>query len=642
MSRKQKKRLGRICCGALLFILAVVVSGLELVTDRNVQVILYLIAYFVTGGDVIKKAVRNIRNGQVFDENLLMVIASLGAFLISEMSEAVGVMLFYQIGEFFQDYAVNNSRKSIAALMDIRPDKANVKREGVISEVSPAEVRVNEIIVIRPGERIPLDCIVTGGSSRLDTVAMTGEAVPRSVREGDPLISGCVNLSGVLEARVTSEFSESAVSRILELTENASSRKAASENFITKFARYYTPAVVVTALLLAVIPSLITGQPRVYVYRALSFLVISCPCALVISVPLSFFGGIGGASSKGILIKGSNYLEALAKADTVVFDKTGTLTRGVFKVSDIRPSASFSENRSAKEAEDELLLLAAQAECFSSHPIASSILEEAKARGLYEDSFRDQSDSSGYEELAGFGISVRLSGKRVLCGSRRLMRENGIAADDLQEVKEGSHVFIALDDKFAGHIIISDELKADAGACITALKKMNMKTVMLTGDHKKTADIVAEKLSIDEVYSELLPQDKVELAERLISQERDGGKLVFMGDGINDAPVLARADIGVAMGGAGSDAAIEAADIVLMTDEPLKLITACNISRKTLRIVKENIIFAIGVKVITLILAALGAATMWAAVFADVGVAFIAIINALRASSVKEINMTAH
>ena len=636
MSKKMKRRRNSIVYGALLFILALCVQKLNLIRDGNVQIILFLLAYFVVGGDVIKKAVRNIRNGQVFDENFLMVIASLGAFLISEMSEAVGVMLFYQIGEFFQDYAVNSSRKSIAALMDIRPDRANVKRDGEITEVSPDEVSVGETIVIQPGERIPLDSIVTKGSSMLDTVAITGESVPRSAKEGDELLSGCINKNGVLEASVTKTFSESTVSRILELVENASSRKAETENFITKFARYYTPAIVISAALLALIPSLITREPSIWIYRALSFLVISCPCALVISIPLSFFGGIGGASSKGILIKGGNYLEALAQADTVVFDKTGTLTRGVFQVTNILPSSSFQE-QAGKRAPDELLRLTALSESFSTHPIAVSIIEAATERKLYAASDKAGLDSSNITEHSGRGITTVIKNKAISCGNRKLMDEQGITIDPEAETVSdggGTYIYIAIDGQYAGLIVISDELKPDAATCIAGLQKLGMKTVMLTGDHKKAADSVAKALAIDAVYSELLPTDKVELAEKLLENEKNGHKLVFVGDGINDAPVLARADIGIAMGGVGSDAAIEAADIVLMTDEPSKLITAYSISKKTLRIVKENIVFAIGVKLLTLLLAALGIATMWAAVFADVGVAVIAILNAMRAARV--------
>ncbi len=635
MSKKQKKRLGRIALGALLFIAAVLSKELGLVKDNNAQVIMFLIAYLVTGGDVIKKAVRNIRNGQVFDENFLMVIASLGAFLISEMSEAVGVMLFYQIGEFFQDYAVNSSRKSIASLMDIRPDTARVKRDGDIKEVSPEEVKTGEVIVLRPGDRIPLDAVVINGSSMLDTVAITGEAVPRSVKEGDELLSGCININGVLEARVTCEYSESTVARILELVENASSRKAVAENFITKFARYYTPAVVVCAVLLALIPSLITKEPSVWIYRALSFLVISCPCALVISVPLSFFGGLGGASSRGILIKGSNYLEALAQASTMVFDKTGTLTKGVFEVTELLPSENLKKHFGEAESESQLLKLAAKAEGYSTHPIALSVIKAAEERGLYSD--RDKPDLSNITEHPGLGISAIIDGHNVACGNRKLMDKLNIETGSEKfgpSDKAGALVYVSCDESFAGLIHISDEIKDDSQKCIQGLKELGIRTVMLTGDHGGAADSVSKALGIDETYSELLPTDKVELTEKLLNSLKSGEKLAFVGDGINDAPVLARADIGVAMGGVGSDAAIEAADVVLMTDEPSKLLTAISISKKTLRIVKENIVFAIGVKILILLLAALGIAGMWAAVFADVGVAVLAILNSLRSMKV--------
>ncbi len=630
MSKKMKKRRDRIVCGALMFVLAICAKESGFVEDNNAQIILFLIAYFITGYDVIRKAVRNIRNGQIFDENFLMVIASVGAFLISEMSEAVGVMLFYQIGEFFQDYAVNRSRGSIAALMDIRPECANLKKDGEIREVSPDEVHIGDIFVIKPGERIPLDGIVVKGESMLDTMAITGEPVPRTVREGEELLSGCINKDGVLEARAVKEYSDSTVSRILELVENASSRKAETENFITKFARYYTPAVVSLAALIALIPSLITGNPSVWVYRALSFLVISCPCALVISVPLSFFGGIGAASQKGILVKGSNYLEALANMDTVVFDKTGTLTKGVFKVTQVLPSEGFSQ-RFGDGTYKELLRVASLAESFSTHPIAMSIMQEATAMDACDESLKASVEPSDIKEISGNGVRAVIDGSVVLCGNKRLIGSEGIALpEDLKEAT-GTHIYVAVDGMFAGRIIISDELKEDSRDCIEGLKRLSVRTVMLTGDHKITADIIASELGIDEAYSELLPADKVEIAERLLSEEKNGGKLLFMGDGINDAPVLARADIGAAMGGLGSDAAIEAADIVFMTDEPSKLLLAYRISKKTLRIVKENIIFAIGVKLIILLLAAFGLASMWAAVFADVGVAVIALINAMRA-----------
>ncbi|MCR5789419.1 MAG: heavy metal translocating P-type ATPase [Lachnospiraceae bacterium] len=645
-----KRRLYRIGLGAFLFVLALAAQKLSLIKDQNGLVIMFLIAYLVAGHDVIRKAGRNIVRGQVMDENFLMVVASLGAFLISEMSEAVGVMLFYEIGEFFQDYAVNHSRRSIAALMDIRPDQANVRRGQEILTVSPEEVNVDEIIVIKPGERIPLDAVVTNGNSYVDTMAVTGEPVPRAVCEGEPLISGCINKNGVLEARVTRAYADSTVARILDLVENAAQRKAQSEAFITRFARYYTPIVVITAVLLALIPSLITGEPSVWIYRALSFLVISCPCALVISVPLSFFGGIGGASSKGILIKGSNYLEALAGADTVVFDKTGTLTKGVFEVSKILPTKAFLSLRREEETilpkkqtghsddaqdEDELLCLAAYAESYSTHPIASSIIKTAKERGVFQEG-NPNITVSDIRETAGKGVSCVINNMRIVCGNERFLRESGIPmeeelVEDNNDFSQGTAVYLAVDNIKAGVILIADEIKTDAEACIAGLKAEQIRSVMLTGDHQEIADAVAKKLGIDTVYAELLPGDKVDIVEKLIKEEAPERTLVFMGDGINDAPVLARADIGVAMGGVGSDAAIEAADIVLMTDEPAKLLTAARIARKTLRIVRENIIFAIGVKLLILILAAFGIANMWGAVFADVGVAMIAILNAMRA-----------
>lgn len=634
MTKKMKKRAVTIGYGALLFLIAVLVKELHLIKNYNVQLILFLAAYLVTGRDVIKKAVRNLRNGQVLDENFLMTIASLGAFLISEMSEAVGVMLFYQIGEFFQDYAVNHSRKSIAALMDIRPDSANVKRGEAVETVSPEEVKTGEVIVIRPGERIPLDSVVLSGESMLDTVAITGEPVPKKVTEGSQLISGCINISGVLTASVQKEYSDSTVARILELVESASSRKAESENFITKFARYYTPIVVGLAAIIAIIPSIITGNAADWIYRALSFLVISCPCALVISVPLSFFGGIGGASAKGILIKGSNYLEGFAKAETVVFDKTGTLTKGTFSVTEIQPSKELtSESGDEEGARNTLLSLAALSEGFSTHPIAQSILEAAEKAGLPQKEGQKELKASDIQELGGLGIQAEIEKDRILCGNRRLLEKNNIIIPEgAASLQNGTVVYIAKGSIFAGYIVISDELKSDAKACLEGLKKLGLRTVMLTGDRKEAAKLVAGELGIDEFHADLLPTDKVEIVEALLGKKKQkDGKLVFVGDGINDAPVLARADIGVAMGGAGSDAAIEAADIVIMTDEPSKLLQAYAISRKTLNIVKQNIVFAIGVKVLILILAAFGLASMWAAVFADVGVAVIAILNALRA-----------
>ncbi|MBQ7563101.1 MAG: heavy metal translocating P-type ATPase [Lachnospiraceae bacterium] len=635
MTKKMKRRARAILCGALLFLIAVLVKELHLIKNTNVQIILFLAAYLVTGRDVIKKAVRNIRNGQVLDENFLMTIASLGAFLISEMSEAVGVMLFYQIGEFFQDYAVNRSRKSISELMDIRPDSANVQRGDEIKTVSPEEVRVGELIVIRPGERIPLDAVVVKGESMLDTVAITGESVPRRVSEGSELVSGCINLNGVLTASVEKEYADSTVMRILALVESASDKKAESENFITRFARYYTPIVVGLAAVIAIVPSIVTGAYTTWIYRALSFLVISCPCALVISVPLSFFGGIGGASAKGILIKGSNYLEGLARAESVVFDKTGTLTKGSFSVTKLLPSENLlREAKDETEAEEQLLYLAALTESFSTHPIAVSILEAAKERGLLKPHGEDRPLISEVNEEAGLGIRAQYEDETLLCGNKALLEKHDIGFPSPEALPQtsGTVVYIAKGDGFVGSIVISDELKSDARECIAGLKSLGLRPVMLTGDRRETAEGVAGELGVGEVYAELLPTGKVEKLEQLLSEKkRSEGKLIFVGDGINDAPVLARADIGVAMGGAGSDAAIEAADIVLMTDEPSKLLQAYKISKKTLNIVKENIVFAIGVKVIVLLLAAFGLASMWAAVFADVGVAALAILNAMRA-----------
>ena len=570
----------------------------------------------IIGGDVVKKAVKNIGQGQIFDENFLMAIATIGAFFVGEYAEAVAVMLFYQVGECFQSYAVNRSRKSIAELMDIRPDYANVIRNGTAVEVGPEEVEIGETIVVRPGERIPLDGKVVKGASSLDTMALTGESLPRDVSEGEDVISGCVNLSGVLEVQVSKGFGESTVAKILDLVENAGSKKSEAEHFITKFARYYTPVVVGLAALLAVIPPLAAGGSWVvWIYRALSFLVISCPCALVISIPLSFFGGLGGASREGILIKGSNYLEALADAEIIVMDKTGTLTKGVFGVRKIVPAEGSTEA--------EVLETAAYAESFSNHPISRSLVQ---AYGKEIDSSRLED----VEETAGHGICAALDGQRILAGNDKLMKSWKIEAKLPEDA--GTIVHVAKEEKYLGYIVIADEAKADAKTAVDGFKAAGMKhIVMLTGDRKKTADSIAGELGITEVYAELLPGDKVEQVEKLLAVKSEKGKLVFVGDGINDAPVLARADIGVAMGGLGSDAAIEAADVVIMTDEPSKIAKAMQISKKTLGIVKQNIVFAIGVKVLVLLLAAAGMASMWAAVFADVGVAVIAILNAMRA-----------
>lgn len=621
MTKKLKKRLYRILLGAAAFAAAIAVSRLVVWQNDNVTLLAFLAAYLIVGGDVVKQAARNIAGGQVFDENFLMMIATVGAFLVGEYPEGVAVMLFYQVGEWFQSYAVNKSRKSIRSLMDIRPDFAAVIRQGETVIVDPDQVKVGETIVVKPGERIPLDGVVSKGSTTLDTMALTGESLPREAAENDTVISGCVNMTGVIEICVSKEYGESTVSRILELVENAGSRKSESENFITKFARYYTPAVVILAVLLAVIPPLILGGGWYdWIYRALTFLVISCPCALVISIPLSFFGGLGGAGKAGILIKGSNYLEAMASAEVVVMDKTGTLTKGNFAVHSVVPVADSSVS------EEELLALTAFAESGSNHPIALSLRQAYEAGGNQMDTVR----VSDIQELSGYGISAVVDGKRILAGNSRLMETNNIACEQIRET--GTVVHTACDGRYLGYITIVDELKPDAKEAIAALYKNGVKdVVMLTGDRKETAESVAKELGISKVYAELLPGDKVDRMEALLAEKSPKGKLVFVGDGMNDAPVLARADIGIAMGGMGSDAAIEAADIVIMTDEPSKIAKAIIISKRTLAIVKQNIVFAIGVKLLVLLLAALGLASMWAAVFADVGVAVIAILNAMRA-----------
>lgn len=607
-----KKKLYRIIAGAIVYIAAALIK-----TDIEwLQLTFYLASLLIVGGDVILKAVKNIIKGKVFDENFLMSIATIGAFFIGQYPEGVAVMLFYQVGELFQDYAVNKSRKSIAGLMDIRPDYANIKKGDEIVRIDPDEVQIGDIIVIKAGERVPLDGKVLEGTSMLDTSALTGESVPRSVETGDEILSGCININGLITAEVTKEYGESTVSKILDLVENASNKKSNSEQFITKFARYYTPIVVIVAVLLAVIPPLVIKDAvfRDWLYRALSFLVVSCPCALVISVPLSFFGGIGGASKKGVLVKGSNYLEALAKAEIVVFDKTGTLTKGVFNVQEIHPS---------EITEDELLEIAAYAESYSNHPISLS-LQQAYGKEI------NNARISEVEEISGHGVTASIDGKKVAAGNAKLMKKMNISYFEGEII--GTAVHVAIDGKYAGYILISDEIKSDSLQAIKTLKKNHIKkTVMLTGDNKAVAEKIANSLEIDKVYSELLPVDKVDRLEELFSEKSENGKLVFVGDGMNDAPVLARADIGIAMGGLGSDAAIEAADVVLMTDEPSKLVTAIKISKKTLRIAQENMIFAIGVKILVLLLSALGIATMWAAVFADVGVTIIAIINSFRA-----------
>lgn len=621
MSKKLKRRIKRVGAGAAVYLAAVLSSRFAPYWEFgswNISASLgvFLAAYVIIGGDVVKKAAKNIGQGQIFDENFLMTIATAGAFFVGEYAEAVAVMLFYQVGECFQSYAVNRSRKSIADLMDIRPDYANVIRDGTAVEVGPEEVEIGETILVKPGERIPLDGKVVKGTSSLDTMALTGESLPRDVAEGEDVISGCVNLSGVLEVQVSKEFGESTVAKILDLVENAGSKKSEAEHFITKFARYYTPVVVGLATLLALVPPLVAGGGWAdWIYRALSFLVISCPCALVISIPLSFFGGLGGAGRAGILIKGSNYLEALADAEMIVMDKTGTLTKGVFGVRKIVPAEGSTE--------EEVLETAAYAESFSNHPISKSLVR-AYGKEIDDSRIKD------VEETAGHGICAVLDGQRVLAGNDKLMKSRNVEGKSPEEA--GTIVHVAKEQKYLGYIVIADEIKKDAKTAVDGFKAAGMKNiVMLTGDRKKTADSIAGELGITEVYAELLPGDKVEQVEKLLASKSEKGKLVFVGDGINDAPVLARADIGVAMGGLGSDAAIEAADVVIMTDEPSKIAKAMQISKKTLGIVKQNIVFAIGVKVLVLLLAALGAASMWAAVFADVGVAVIAILNAMRA-----------
>ena len=609
MSKKQKQTLWRILASAVLLAAAVLLP-----LEGWFRLCAFLVPYAVIGWDVLWRAARNISHGQVFDENFLMALATLGAFCIGEYPEAVFVMLFYQVGELFQSYAVGKSRQSITALMDIRPDYANIERGGELVQVDPDEVSVGDTIVIKAGERVPLDGVVLEGKSTLDTAALTGESLPREAEPGDDVISGCVNLSGLLKVRVTKAFEESTVAKILDLVENSSSKKARAENFITKFARYYTPAVVIGAVLLAVIPSLVTGQWGVWVHRALIFLVISCPCALVISIPLSFFGGIGGASARGILVKGGNYLELLAQTETVVFDKTGTLTRGVFELSALHP---------APGAEERLLELAALAESYSDHPISRS-LREAYGKEI------DAGRVTDVEEIAGHGVRAEVDGVPVAVGNDKLMERVGVEWHPCHRV--GTTVHVASEGRYLGHIVISDEVKEDAVQAISALKAMGVrKTVMLTGDTRAVGEDVAARLGLDEVHTQLLPAGKVERVEALLKEKTGRGKLAFVGDGINDAPVLSRADLGIAMGGLGSDAAIEAADIVLMDDKPSKIAAAIRISKQTLRIVRQNIVFALGVKLLVLALGALGMANMWEAVFADVGVSVIAILNAMRA-----------
>jgi Cd2+/Zn2+-exporting ATPase len=605
-----KKLLWRLIISAIFFVSAIIIN------DSQLKLIMYIISYILAGGDVVKRAIENIKNGQVFDENFLMSAASIGAFFIGEAPEGVGVMLFYQIGEMLQSYAVGQSRRSISSLMDIRPDYANVLRNGEVVTIPPEEVEIGEIIVIKAGERVPLDGIVVEGNSMLDTSALTGESLPREVITGSELLSGCINMNGLLSAKVTKSYSESTVNKILELVENASSRKSKSEKFITRFARVYTPVVVVIAVVLAIIPPLIIKDATFneWIYRSLAFLVVSCPCALVISVPLSFFGGIGGASRNGILVKGSNYLESLAKTEIIVFDKTGTLTKGVFKVQKIH---------SEKIKPEELLKLAAYAESYSNHPISLS-LKEAYKKDI------DIEKISQVEEISGHGVSAAVENIKVLAGNDKLMEKFKIPYN--KETSEGTVVHIAADGEYAGYILIADKIKDDAFEAVSDLRKHNIKDiVMLTGDSESVAINTARELGIDRVYAGLLPADKVEKVEELISQKSEKVTLMFVGDGINDAPVLARADVGVAMGALGSDAAIEAADVVIMTDEPSKIAKAIEIAKNTIKIAYQNIIFAISVKVIILVLSTLGLASLWAAVFADVGVTFIAVLNAMRA-----------
>lgn len=621
MNKKQKKMLIRIIIAAVL----IVVFSL-LPAEGYLRFVLFMIPYLVIGYDILKKAFKGILNKQVFDENFLMAVATVGAILLGDYSEGVAVMLFYQIGELFQSYAVGKSRRNISELMDIRPDYANIEKDGTLEQVDPDEVEIGTIIVVQPGEKVPIDGVITEGTSTLNTSALTGESLPRDAKAGDEVISGCINMTGLLKIRTTKEFGESTVSRILELVENSSSRKSKSENFISKFAKYYTPAVCYGALALAFIPPivlLIMGKPAMWgdwIYRALTFLVISCPCALVISIPLSFFAGIGGASNQGILVKGSNYLETLAQTKYVVFDKTGTMTQGVFEVSGIHHN---------KMPDEKLLEYAALAECSSSHPISKS-LQKAYGKPI------DRNRVTDIEEISGNGVIANVDGISVAAGNTKLMNRLGIAYQDCHHV--GTVVHMAIDGKYAGHILISDIIKPHAKEAIAELKKAGIsKTVMLTGDSKRVADQVAEELGIQEVYSELLPADKVSRVEELLNQKSEKDKLAFVGDGINDAPVLSRADIGIAMGALGSDAAIEAADIVLMDDDPLKISKAIKIARKCIRIVYENIYFAIGIKILCLILGALGIANMWVAIFADVGVMILAVLNAIRTLFVKNL-----
>ena len=616
LKAKQKKTLIRLCISAILYIIA-------LLTKEPLKDIFFIISYIVIGYDVIYKAFRNIGHGQIFDEYFLMGIATIGAALLSDFGEAAAVMLLYQLGEWFQSYASERSRQSIASLMDIRPDYAVIEKDGTFIKVDPEEVEIGTLITIRPGERVPLDGIVIDGESFLDTSALTGESQPRLVKNGEEVISGCINKTGVIKVQVNKEFEESTVSKILDLVENSSSKKSKSENFISKFAHYYTPIVVFSALALALIPPLFIGikDPLIWkswIYRGLNFLVVSCPCALVLSVPLSFFSGLGSASKAGVLIKGSNYLEALAEVKTIAFDKTGTLTSGSFKVIGVDCYGNLNES--------EILSLAARCEKYSNHPISESIKEAAV--------IKEENDCTGIEEIAGHGVKALIDNQEVLVGNSKLLLANGVEIiDDYKTI--GTLVYVAIDKKLIGRIIIGDEIKSDIKEDLAKLKKEGIvKTVLLTGDNKDVANKVAEEIGINEVYAELLPQDKVNIIEKLLKENQ--GKVAFTGDGINDAPVLMRSDVGIAMGALGSDAAIEAADIVLMDDDISKIVTAIHISRKTLKIVKENIIFAIAIKIFVLILSAIGHANMWAAIFADVGVAIICVLNAMRALNINK------
>ena len=607
-----RKKLIKIIISLILFVFSMVIK-FENVWINNT---LFAISYIIVGFEILRKAIRNIFRGKVFDENFLMSIATIGAFAIGEFPEAVAVMLFYQVGELFQSYAVDKSRKSIANLMDIRPDYANVYRDGKLEKVNPDEVKIGETIVIKPGEKVPLDGHIVEGKTTLDMKALTGEALPKEVIEGEEILSGCINLNGTIKVEVTKEYGESTVSKILDLVENASSKKTKSENFITKFARYYTPIVVIIAIILSIVPPLLIEGANFqdWLYRALSFLVVSCPCALVISIPLSFFGGIGGASKMGILVKGSNYLEALSNTEIVVFDKTGTLTEGVFEVQKVEPIGI---------SKDELLKMVAYAENYSNHPISKSV-KKAYGKEI------DEKQIVNSQELSGRGIEAKIGEQNVLVGNEKLMNEKKIEFTKCNDI--GTILYVAIEGKYVGYILIADKIKEDSKKTIAELKKNNIKqTVMLTGDRKEVGEAVAKEIGLDKVYTELLPDGKVVKVEELLKAKSEKGKLAFVGDGINDAPVLAISDVGIAMGGLGSDAAIEAADVVIMTDEPSKILKAIKLSKKTMRIVKENIIFAIGVKIAVLILTAIGLSSMWQAVFADVGVSVIAILNALRA-----------